>query len=150
MAFSPDSAKLAIAQSDNIVFVYRVGETWAEKKSICNKFPQSVSVTTLVWPRGREDVVFGLSDGKVKLGMLKNNKPYTMYTHPDGSYVVSLATNLTGQSVVSGHLDGSIWKFTFPADENVGGLGHVQVCTHSCVPYALGKRPLRPFNPRLK
>jgi intraflagellar transport protein 172 len=61
-----------------------------------------------------------------------------MYTHPQGSYVVSLAANLTGQSVVSGHLDGSIWKFTFPADENVGGLGHSQVCTHSCVPYALG------------
>lgn len=29
MAFSPDSTKLAIAQSDNIVFVYRCGAGWA-------------------------------------------------------------------------------------------------------------------------
>ena len=28
MAFSPDSTKIAVGQSDNIVFVYRVGEAW--------------------------------------------------------------------------------------------------------------------------
>lgn len=28
LAFSPDSTKLAVAQTDNIVFVYRVGEKW--------------------------------------------------------------------------------------------------------------------------
>lgn len=138
MSFSSDSTKLAIAQSDNIVFVYRVGESWADKKSICNKFLQSAPVTCLTWPRGREDVVFALADGKVKLGMLKTNKPYTMYTHPDNSYVVSLASSPNGQAVVSGHLDGSIWRFTFPADEGSGGLGHVQLTSHSCVPYALG------------
>lgn len=38
----------------------------------------------------------------------------------------------------SGHLDGSIWRFTFPAEEGSGGLGHVQLTTHSCVPYCLG------------
>lgn len=32
MAFSPDSTKIAIAQSDNIVFVYKLGEDWGEKK----------------------------------------------------------------------------------------------------------------------
>jgi WD40 repeat protein len=37
MAFSPDSSKLAIGQSDNIVFVYKVGSEWGDKKSICNK-----------------------------------------------------------------------------------------------------------------
>ena len=40
LAFSSDSTKLAVAQSDNIVFVYRVGESWSDKKSICNKFLQ--------------------------------------------------------------------------------------------------------------
>mmetsp|Transcript_26109 Transcript_26109/g.57041 ORF Transcript_26109/g.57041 Transcript_26109/m.57041 type:complete len:1764 (+) Transcript_26109:195-5486(+) len=138
MAFSPDSTKLAIAQSDNIVFIYRLGETWTDKKSICNKFLQSTPVTCLVWPRGRDDVVFGLSDGKIKLGMLKTNKPYTMYTHPENSYVVSLASSPNGQSIISGHLDGSIWKFTFPAEEGAGGLNNVQLVNHSCVPYALG------------
>lgn len=28
LVFSPDSTKLAIGQTDNIVFVYRLGETW--------------------------------------------------------------------------------------------------------------------------
>ncbi|GAX77698.1 hypothetical protein CEUSTIGMA_g5141.t1 [Chlamydomonas eustigma] len=140
MAFSPDSSKLAIAQSDNIVFVYRIGEAWTDKKSICNKFPQSTPVTSLIWPRGREDVVFGLSDGKVKLGQLKTNKPLTMYAHPEGSYVVSLASSPDGHAIISGHLDGSVYKFTFPSEDgsHSQGIGHVQLITHSCVPYALG------------
>lgn len=85
--------------------------TWAQTRFMCpvNSLPnarpslahlQSSPVTCLTWPRGREDVVFGLSDGKVKLGMLKTNKPYTMYTHPDNSYVVSLASSPNGQAVV--------------------------------------------------
>lgn len=66
MAFSPDSTKLALAQSDNIVFVYRLGLDWGEKKSICNKFQQSASVTAMVWPSGRDqELVFATSDGKV-------------------------------------------------------------------------------------
>lgn len=28
MAFSPDSTKIAIGQSDNIIYVYRIGEDW--------------------------------------------------------------------------------------------------------------------------
>ena len=41
LAFSPDSTKLAIAQSDNIVYVYNLGSAWGDKKSICNRFTQS-------------------------------------------------------------------------------------------------------------
>ncbi|MEW5300130.1 MAG: hypothetical protein WDW38_002966 [Sanguina aurantia] len=138
MAFSPDSTKLAIAQSDNIVFVYRLGESWTEKKSICNKFPQQVSITCLVWPKDRpNEIVFGLADGKVKLGDLIKNKPYTMYTHPDGSYVVSLAASPNGLSVVSGHLDGAVFKYTFPTEDGGAGMGHTQITVHPCVPYAL-------------
>lgn len=49
IAFSPDSARLAVAQSDNIVYVYKLGATWNDKKVICNKFPQSTSVMAMVW-----------------------------------------------------------------------------------------------------
>ncbi len=28
MAFSPDSTKIAVAQTDNIIFVYKIGEEW--------------------------------------------------------------------------------------------------------------------------
>jgi intraflagellar transport protein 172 len=82
-------------------------------------------------------VVFGLADGKVKLGMLKTNKTYNMYAHPEGSYVVSVAASSSGSAVISGHIDGSIYKFTFPDQEGGQGLGHSKLLQHSCTPYAL-------------
>ena len=67
MAFSPDSTMLAIALSDAILFIYRLGSEWGEKKSICNKFQQTAPVTALVWPAERHnEVVFGGADGKVR------------------------------------------------------------------------------------
>lgn len=59
LAFSPDSTKLAVGQSDNIVYVYKLGETWNDKKVICNKFPQAAAVTALIW----------LSSGAIIAGM---------------------------------------------------------------------------------
>lgn len=32
IAFSPDSTKIAVAQSDCIVYVYKIGDRWGEKK----------------------------------------------------------------------------------------------------------------------
>lgn len=49
IAFSPDSTRIAVAQSDNIVYVYKLGSSWNEKKVICNKFLQPVSVTAMAW-----------------------------------------------------------------------------------------------------
>lgn len=67
MAWSPDSTKLAVAQSDNIVFVYKLGHEWGDKKSICNKFQQSSSITCICWPESRpNELVFGLAEGKMK------------------------------------------------------------------------------------
>jgi intraflagellar transport protein 172 len=42
MAYSPESARLALAQSDHIVFVYKLGLDWKDKKAISNKFPTQV------------------------------------------------------------------------------------------------------------
>lgn len=108
--FSPDSTKIAVAQSDNIVYVYLVGTEWGQKKTICNKFPASSSVTALSWPRERsKELFFGLAEGKVKMGTLKNNKATVAYS--TDSYVVSIASNREGDSIVSGHLDGSIYTY---------------------------------------
>ncbi|KAM7325200.1 hypothetical protein ACRRTK_015453 [Alexandromys fortis] len=41
MAFSPDSTKIAIGQTDNIIYVYKIGGDWGDKKVICNKFVQT-------------------------------------------------------------------------------------------------------------
>ena len=43
--FNPESTKLALAQSDNIIFVYKLGSNWADKKSICNKLEQTAKLT---------------------------------------------------------------------------------------------------------
>eukprot|EP00618_Florenciella_parvula_P017071 CAMPEP_0119543784 /NCGR_PEP_ID=MMETSP1344-20130328/54343_1 /TAXON_ID=236787 /ORGANISM="Florenciella parvula, Strain CCMP2471" /LENGTH=1740 /DNA_ID=CAMNT_0007588171 /DNA_START=113 /DNA_END=5335 /DNA_ORIENTATION=- len=134
MAFSPDSSRLAIAQSDNIVFVYKLGLEWGDKKSICNKFLQSSPITALVWPMSRpNEVVYGLAEGKVKIGVLRSNKPATLYT--TDSYVVAISPNTDGTGTVSAHLDGSIHRFIFA--EAGGGAANTKIAHHPCVPYAL-------------
>lgn len=74
------------------------GLDWGDKKSICNKFQQTTpvtSVTCLCWPNGRfNDLVFGVAEGKVKVGSLKTNKSTTLYS--TDSYVVSLAASADG------------------------------------------------------
>ena len=81
MEFSPDSQKIAIAQSDNIVFIYKIGVDFGEKKSICNKFPVSSSVTSLTWPKDRHgEIVFGLSEAKVRVGSLRSNTSKVLYS----------------------------------------------------------------------
>ncbi|GMH63033.1 hypothetical protein TrST_g9919 [Triparma strigata] len=141
MNFCPDPTqpKLAIAQSDNIVFVYKwtgsPESIWEGKKSICNKFAGSSPVTSLVWPTNHPfEVVYGLAEGKVKIGQLRSNKPQTLYNAE--SYCVALASNPNGTGIVSAHLDGSIFRYNFP-DSNLPGPAYSKICTHTSVPYAL-------------
>eukprot|EP01060_Flectonema_neradi_P010067 TRINITY_DN17208_c0_g1_i3.p1 TRINITY_DN17208_c0_g1~~TRINITY_DN17208_c0_g1_i3.p1 ORF type:complete len:1741 (+),score=384.31 TRINITY_DN17208_c0_g1_i3:134-5356(+) len=135
MVFSPDSAKLAIAQSDNIVFVYKLGLEWGEKKSICNKFVQNSPVTCICWPhvRGNELLVFGVADGKVRIGTLSKNTCRNLYS--TDSYVVSIAASQDGMGLVSGHADGSIHRYYF---EEAGSLaGSAKLCTSATIPQCL-------------
>ena len=112
MEFSPDSSKLAIAQSDNIVFVYKLGLEWGDKKSICNKFLQSSPITCMTWPISRpNEIVYGLAEGKVKVGQLRSNKPATLYT--TDSYCACVTSSIDGSGVCSVHLDGSVHRLFF-------------------------------------
>lgn len=130
MAFSHDSIKLAIAQSDNAIFVYKLGTEWKERKSICNKFIQASSVTCMIWPIERpNEIYFGVSEGKVRVGTLKNNKSSSVYATE--SYVVSIAASPDGNSIVSGHLDGAIITM------NLETKAKQKITTHTSVPYAL-------------
>lgn len=61
--------------------------------------------------------------------MLKNNKSSNIFN--TNSYVVSLASNPDGNSIVSGHLDGSIMRY----DLNTGA--QLKIGTHTSVPYSL-------------
>ena len=107
LAFSPDSTKLAIAQTDNIVFVYKIGEEFGEKKVICNKFIQTSAVTAIAWP-SEGPVVLGCADGKVRAAHCKTNKAQTLYN--TDSLVTAIVANQAGTGFLSGHADGSIGR----------------------------------------
>ncbi|KAE9551982.1 hypothetical protein FO519_004806 [Halicephalobus sp. NKZ332] len=128
LVFSPDSTKLAIGQTDNIVFVYKLGETWEEKKVICNKFTQSAPVTSLIWPEENR-LIIGLTDGKVRYASVHSNKCSTIYKTETG--VVSLAQSPNRRSFVSGHEDCSIILFSFETRTQA------KICIHTCVPYCI-------------
>ncbi|OWF38575.1 intraflagellar transport protein 172 homolog [Mizuhopecten yessoensis] len=132
LAFSSDSSKIAVGQTDNIIYVYKIGEDWGDKKTICNKFVQQSAVTCMIWPN-EQPIVFGLADGKVRAANIKTNKSSTIYG--TDSYVVSLAPNPSGKGFLSGHADGAIVRYFF--DDEGSGDSQGKVCTHPCPPYAL-------------
>ena len=134
LAFSPDATKIAVAQSDNIVFIYKIGTEWGDKKSICNKFQQQSPVTAVIWPsKHPHEIVFGLGEGKVKIGNTKTHRPATLYS--TDSLVVSLAVSPDGTSILSGHADGSIYRFHF--GDGGGSPNYSKFATHAGIPYAL-------------
>lgn len=74
VVFSPDSTSLAVAQSDNIVYVYKLGTAWKEKKVICNKFPQPTAVNAMIW----------LPVGPIIIGLLRKSKMLNFVNHSAG------------------------------------------------------------------
>ncbi|XP_061559670.1 LOW QUALITY PROTEIN: intraflagellar transport protein 172 homolog [Phycodurus eques] len=132
MAFSPDSTRIAIGQSDNIIYVYRIGEDWGDKKTICNKFIQTSSVTCLLWP-AEHAIAYGLMDGKVRLANVQTNKSSPIYVTE--SCVVSLASNVSGKGILCGHANGNIVRYFF--DDEGSGESQGKLLTHVCPPYAL-------------
>lgn len=111
------------------MFIYKLGIDWGEKKSICNKFAQNSSVTCMAWPVERpNELIIGLAEGKVKQGILKTNKSQSIFGSE--SFVVAVSCSPNGQSVCSGHLDGSILTFNI----DTKAKSKIQ---HSTIPYAL-------------
>lgn len=116
-----------MAQSDNIVFVYKLGSDWGDKKSICNKFEVPVPVTCVCWPSGQPNLVaFGCTDGSVRVGVLKSNKTETLYSRAP---VTAIAPSPDGRSVATAHTDGAIITYDF-ADSS----SFRQVASHPCAP----------------
>uniref|UniRef100_A0A668A2T2 Intraflagellar transport protein 172 homolog n=1 Tax=Myripristis murdjan TaxID=586833 RepID=A0A668A2T2_9TELE len=118
MVFSPDSTKIAIGQSDNIIFVYRIGENCA--------------VMRLLWP-AENTIVFGLVEGKVRLANTQTNRSSTIYDTE--SLVVSLTSNVSGKGILSGHADGTVVRYFF--DDEGSGESQGKLLVHPCPPYAL-------------
>jgi intraflagellar transport protein 172 len=163
LAFSADSTRLAVAQSDGIVFVYKLGAAWGDKKSICNKFPAPVAVTSVAWATGASaaggsghddgglgappplaELLFGCADGSVRLGALRSNKSAVEYAHEAGSPVLSLAVTAGGRGVVSAHADGSVCAFQLrdSAIEPDGQLAAAALAAAAAAPPGTGSSPL--------
>ncbi|KAK0069568.1 intraflagellar transport protein 172 isoform X1 [Biomphalaria pfeifferi] len=132
LAFSSDSTKIAVGQTDYIIYVYKIGDEWGEKKVICNKFVQQSAVTCLIWPPD-QPIIYGLADGKVRSANIRTNKSSTVYSTE--SYVVSLTCNPSGKGILSGHADGSIIRYFF--DDEGSGDTQGKIATHPSPPYAL-------------
>ncbi|OAF71469.1 Intraflagellar transport protein osm-1 [Intoshia linei] len=133
IAFSFDGQKLAVAQSDNIIFVYKIGENWGDKKVICNKFFQQTAVTCLIWPKNQE-ILFGAYDGKVRIANTLTNKSSTLYNSE--SFVVSMSANVHGTSIISGHADCKVVRCHLQKSEDISSSQGC-VFVHSCSPYVL-------------
>uniref|UniRef100_A0A673MHL4 Intraflagellar transport protein 172 homolog n=1 Tax=Sinocyclocheilus rhinocerous TaxID=307959 RepID=A0A673MHL4_9TELE len=133
MAFSLDSTKIAVAQTDNIIFVYKIGE---ECKYFDDKYDTSLgsssAVTCLVWP-SEHTIIFGLAEGKVRQANTKTSKSSMIYG--TDSYVVSLTTNVSGKGILSGHADGTVVRYFF--DDEGSGESQGKLLTHACPPYAM-------------
>lgn len=48
-AFSPCSTMIIVGQSDRVAYIFRIGQTWADKKSIFSRIPLDSAVTALAW-----------------------------------------------------------------------------------------------------
>lgn len=131
LSFSPDSSRLAVAQSDHIVYVYRLGESWNDKKVICNKFPQTSVVMSMIWLSGGL-IIAGLEDGKVRALHCKNNKSQTLYGTE--SMTIALSSNSRGTGFLSGHEDGSVIRFYIVEEP---GEPSGKLFQHTTAPYAL-------------
>lgn len=128
--FSPDSLKLAVAQSDSIVFVYYLGSSWADKKTICNKFEQTSQVSCLSWPKkSNNKLYFGVAEGKIKVGNIRTNRAQVLYSTE--SYIVSLDSSLDNKYLISGHIDNSIYKYSLESNQLT------KILQYPCIPYCL-------------
>lgn len=132
LAFSPDGTKIAVGQTDDIIYVYKIGSDWNEQKKIVNKFVLHSAVTCLVWLPD-DKIIFGTADGKVRLANVKSNKSSALYDAT--SYVISLAVSPSGKGFLSGHADGSIVRY-FVEDEGNGDTSG-KLSVHPCPPYGL-------------
>jgi intraflagellar transport protein 172 len=108
--FSPDSTMLSVAQSDNVVYVYNIGADFGMQKTVCNRYTASSSVTCQCWPGKKlNEMYYGLSDGKIKVGYIKGNK--TELIRKTESYVVSMAASYDSNFILTGHYDNSVYMY---------------------------------------
>jgi intraflagellar transport protein 172 len=136
LVFSPDCTKLAVGQTDNICIVYKVGRRWGDKKTVVNKFPQQNEVTAMCWPTETpQKLIFCTSDGAVKIGNCKTHKTAVLFQPTEPNYCVAVCASADGQTVVSAHIDGTIFRMTIESGASTAAVQ--KIAQHTCPAYAL-------------
>ncbi|KAI3378372.1 hypothetical protein SNEBB_000136 [Seison nebaliae] len=135
IVFSPDGSKLAVAQTDSVIYVYSIGKDWSERRSIMGKFKQPSPVTCVIWPV-KDEIIYGLMDGKVKKSHLRKNKSSIMIN--TNSMILSITPNLDYSSLLIAQADGNVYRLNLEnnphlSDDKKNG----NVFKHSVAPYAI-------------
>ena len=129
--YNPESTKLAVAQSDNLIVIYRLGLNWGEEKKICNKFELEKKPNCMVWSKNNsKEIICGLSNGHIRvalLGMGTISNFLYMHTSP----CISISSSLDGKYIISGHKDSAIFIYNRESSEIK------KLCNHSCIPTCL-------------
>lgn len=126
LAFSPDSTKIAVGQTDSVIYIFKVGLEVGEKKVISGKYSISSSCTCLFWHE--KGIVFGSLDGKVKLIQTSSNRMANVVS--SNSMVISMA--VSGDDVCVGFLSGAIVLTSLGSKESSR-----QVASSTCPAFAL-------------
>lgn len=130
MQFNIDSTILAVAQSDCIIFGYKIGKEFGQKKSICTKILIQYPITTLIWPQSSlMDLYFGSTEGTIKSGNIQVHKSNSLYKTQ--SYVISLQMDSNQKLLISAHLDCSIYTF------DIQSKNYKRIITHNCIPWGI-------------
>lgn len=71
-SFSPCSTLFVVGQSDKVAYIFRLGQSWTDKKSIVARIPMDDAVTSVAWPLSEatselSPIVFGTASGNVYL-----------------------------------------------------------------------------------
>ncbi|XP_075260447.1 intraflagellar transport protein 172 homolog isoform X2 [Convolutriloba macropyga] len=148
IAFHPSGTKIAIAQSDDVVFMYRFQSSpgvWDGKKSICNKFLFESTPTCIYWPRielGQEfDKCFFVGNLQGEVRKCKTNSKKTQgdflipqkIVPPHHAFVCALAPNPENGGFVASYADGLIVIWA----ESNGQYVKMGSMKHSVAAYAL-------------
>ena len=108
------------------------------EKSVCFNYTESSSITSIVWPINQlHSIVYGTSDGTTNMCNIQTKKIQLLHKCVDSSYVVALAFCLTGEQIISAHLDGSIYKVSLPSKSH-GGVTVSKIIHHTSCPSSVG------------
>ena len=128
--FNQESTKLAIAQSDNVIFIYMLDLNLGDHKKMINKIELSEKPKCMVWSKTNIKLIyFGSVDGIIRVCSDDKTTCNILYKHQ--SPCVSISSSLDGKYIISGHKDCAI--LIYEIETSV----HEKLCTHICIPSCL-------------